>query len=319
MNRAVLVTGASGFIGRALCRHLVAAGATVKGTIRSKDRIPALEYGVAPIVTGDLSTEGDWLPMLSGVHVVVHLAARVHRMDESPSVAKEHYLRENRWVTSALATAAAQAGVARFIFLSSIKVNGEGGPVPYRETDPPRPSGPYAESKLLAEGDLQALAQNSSMEWVVLRPPLVYGPGVGANFLKLMEWVHRGVPLPIRSVRNRRSLISVGNLVNAIQLTMEHPQAANQVFLVCDRAAVSVAELVRKLASHMNRSPRLWPFPLWGLKFLGKLFGKTAALDRLTGSLIIDAAKITDQLTWRPPETLDQGIEATVNWYIGGR
>jgi UDP-glucose 4-epimerase len=222
------------------------------------------------------------------------------------------YRATNTDATLNLARQAAQAGVRRFVFVSSIKVNGEGRDAPYRETDPPAPQDAYAISKWEAEQGLWRIARETGLEVVVLRPPLVYGPGVKANFRRLLDTVARGWPLPLGAIENRRSLLYLGNFVDAIRVCVEHPAAAGQTFLIDDGQPVSTPELVRAVARAMGRPARLLPVPAGMLEFAGALLGKRAAVARLTGSLWLDSSLIRARLGWTPPYSMAAGMAATV-------
>ncbi len=246
-----LVTGATGFVGMALCDRLAASGYGVVPAVRSKSGLPN------EVVVGNLDASTDWLPALIGCDAVVHLAARVHVMGDTAQNPLALYLATNTEATLNLARQAAEAGVKRFVFISTIKVNGEGCDAPYRETDVPAPEDAYAISKWEAEQGLQRIAADTGLEVVTLRPPLVYGPGVKANFLRLLRTVERGWPLPLGAIRNLRSLLYLGNFVDAIRVCAEHPAAAGQTFLLDDGEPVSTPELVRAVAHAMGRPARL--------------------------------------------------------------
>jgi len=302
----VLVTGATGFVGTALRAQLAASGYDVLAVVR---RVSGIE---GEIVLGDIDGATDWTVALSGCDTVVHLAARVHVMDDTAQDPLALYRATNTEATLNLARQAAKAGVKRIVFISSIKVNGEGRDAPYRETDAPAPQDEYAISKWEAEQGLQRIAQETGLEVVVLRPPLVYGPGVKANFLRLMRIVARGWPLPLGAIRNRRSLLYLGNFVEAIRVCVEHPGAAGKTFLLDDGEAVSTPELVRALARAMGRPARLLAVPASVLELAGILLGKRAAVARLTGSLYVDSSSIRAHVGWMPPYTLQQGLTTTV-------
>jgi UDP-glucose 4-epimerase len=250
--------------------------------------------------------------MFAGVDVVVHLAARVHVMDDMDQNPLASYRATNLDATPNLARQAADARVKRFVFISSIKVNGEGGDAAYREIDAPAPADAYAISKWEAEQGLWRIARETGLEVVILRPPLVYGPGVKANFLRLMQLIQKGWPLPLGAIRNRRSLLYLGNLVDAIRLCAEHPAAAGQTFLLDDGEAVSTPDLIRAVAHAMGRTARLPAVPVRVIEFAGVLLGKRAAVARLTGSLWVDSSLIRSQLNWTPPYSMEAGLAATV-------
>ena len=301
----ILVTGATGFVGRALCGHLAVNGHRAIPAVR---RASGLADEVA---VGDLGESTDWRIALAGCDAVVHLAARVHVMDDCAQDPEAVYRAINTDATLNLARQAAAAGVRRLVYISSIKVNGEGADTPYRETDAPAPEGGYAKSKWEAEQGLRQIEQETGLEVVILRPPLVYGPGVKANFMRLMRLVERGWPLPLGAIHNRRSLLYLGNFVDAIRLCVEHPAAAGRTFLLDDGEAVSTPELVRALARAMGRPARLLAMPAGVLNRFGALLGRRAAMARLTGSLYVDSSAIRS-LGWTPPFTLQQGLAATV-------
>ncbi|TAN45275.1 MAG: SDR family oxidoreductase [Nitrospirae bacterium] len=323
----VLVTGANGFVGRALCGRLLKSGYSVTGAFRSEESA-ALSAGFHdhPLfkaeVVGDMSSSTDWSKALSGVDAVVHLAARVHVMKDSISDPLSEYRKVNVEATTCLASEAAGAGIRRFVFLSTIKVNGEYTTTgPFSEKDRPSPEDPYAVSKLEAENELARISKETGMEFVIIRPPLVYGPGVKGNLLRLMKHVHRGLPLPFGGIRNARSLINLGNLVEAIILSVEKDKAANQLFLISDGEDVSTPDIIRLIAHAMSKNPKLVNIPEACFKFTAKVFPFAApALERLTGSLKIDSKKIRNMLEWRPQKSVAEGIESMVDDYlISGR
>ncbi len=301
-----LVTGATGFVGSALCARLAACGIEVVPAVRNPSGLPH------EVAVGNLAASTDWRSALTGCDAVVHLAARVHVMDDTAQDPLALYRAANTDATLNLARQAADAGVKRFVFISTIKVNGEGRDAPYRETDVSAPGDAYAVSKWEAEQGLQRIAAETGLEIVILRPPLVYGPGVKANFLRLMQMVQRGWPLPLGAICNRRSLLYLGNFVDAIRLCIEHPAAAGQTFLLDDGEPVSTPELIRALARAMGRPARLPAVPVGGLELAGALLGKRAAVARLTGSLFVDSSLIRSRLAWTPPYTMEQGLAATV-------
>jgi len=317
----VLVTGASGFIGHELCKMLMADGWQVRGAIRSVDRATDLPNGIEPACVGTVGPDTDWSRALDGVGMVVHLAARVHVrvhvMNDTDSDPLAAFLEVNVAGTERLARMAAANGIKRLVFLSSVKVNGEGRNSPYAEQDMPSPEDPYGVSKLEAEAILQKVARETGLEVVIIRPPLVYGPGVKANFLQMKEVVSRGIPLPLASIKNRRSLIYLGNLVDAIATCISHPKAAGQTYLVSDGEDVSTPELIRRVAAALGKPARLFPFSPTLMRFAGKLTGKSEAVDRLLGSLVVDSSKIRRELGWKPPFTMEQGLRETGKWFLG--
>jgi len=304
MNQRVLVTGSNGFVGRSLCPALGAAGFTVRRAVRG---------GSLPGTTavGEIGPDTDWHTALADCDSVVHLAARVHVMRDDAADPLAAFRAVNTEGTLNLARQAAAAGVRRLVFVSSIKVNGEGRAAPYTEADPAAPRDAYACSKWEAEQGLWAIAATTGMEVAILRPPLVYGPGVGANFLRILRWVARGWPLPLARVDNRRSLLYLGNLADAIRVCLEHPAAAGKTYLVSDGEDVSTPELIHRLALALGRPARLLALPSAWLRLAAAVSWRGAEIDRLLGSLALDTGAIRRDLDWRPPYTLDQGLTAT--------
>jgi UDP-glucose 4-epimerase len=313
----ILITGANGFVGRTLCTELLRCGHSVRGALRQSNSGPALTEGVETVVVGTINATTDWKTALVDCGVVVHLAARVHVMNDKANDPLAEFREVNTEGALNLARQAAQAGLKRFIFISTIKVNGEGRDTPYRETDAPAPEDAYAISKWEAEQGLRQIALETGLEVVILRPPLVYGPGVKANFQRLIHIVEKGWPLPLGAIRNRRSLLYLGNFVDAIRLCVEHPAAAGQTFLLDDGQAVSTPELIRAVARALGRTARLLAVPVWMLEAAGTLLGKRAAMARLTGSLFVDGSAIRSRLGWAPPFTLEQGLASTVETLQG--
>jgi len=317
-NGRVLVTGADGLVGRRLCEQIAATGRPLRASVRS------LKSGASPpasdvVATGPVGPDTDWTRALEGVDAVVHLAARVHMLrDPAPDPLAE-YRRVNTEGTLRLAREAARAGVRRLVFASTVKVNGEAtADRPFREDDPPSPRNPYAISKWEAE---QALAARSgdAPQIVVLRPPLVYGPGVRGNFRRLLKAVDRGFPLPLGRATALRSLLYLDNLVHALATCLDHPRAAGGTYLVSDGEDVSSAELVRRLGRALDRRPRLLPVPVWLVSALGALAGRGEDARRLLSPLQVDSRRIREELGWAPPFTLDQGIDETARWFLGTR
>lgn len=309
-DNTVLVTGADGFVGRALCATLAASSRRVRRAVRAVR--PAAADAVA---TGDIGPDTDWRPALEGVDCVVHLAARTHVLRETAADPQAEYRRVNLDATRRLAQMAAGAGVRRMVFLSSVKVNGEATQRPYTERDVPRPEDDYGRSKWETEQALARIAAETGLEVAVLRPPLVYGPGVKGNFLRMMAGIARGTPLPLGSILNRRSLVYVGNLADAIDKLIDAPAAAGRTYLVADGEDVSTPGLVRALAQALGVRPRLLRCPPSLLALGAALAGKRAELARLTGSLQVDSSALRDELGWRPRCTLAQGLAETARWY----
>lgn len=309
-----LITGANGFAGSPLVTELLRQGHAAQVAVRSTNsRIENLEV----VSVGSIDGATDWVDALRSVEVVIHLAARVHMMKDAAVNPLEAFLAVNLHGTANLARQAAAAGVKRFVYVSSIKVNGEQTSVgkPFTESDHPQPQDPYAISKWQAEQALHTISQETGMEVVIVRPPLVYGPRVKANFLKLFELVDRGIPLPLGSVQNSRSLIYVGNLVDALITCATHSMAAGHIYLVSDGEDVSTPELIRAVADALQCPSRIFPLSIAFMRGAAKLVGKSAAVDRLTQSLVIDGSKIHNELGWQPPYTMRQGLQTTAEWY----
>ena len=307
----ILVTGATGFVGRALTARLQGLY-PVRVAVRPESAAGAME-GVE-VAHVDLCREPGWAEALSGVRVVVHCAARVHVMNEVSADPLADFLRVNRDATIRLAVLAAAAGVRRFVFLSTIKVCGEQTDPghPFAANQPPEPTDPYAVSKSAAEECLRNLARESGMDVVIIRPPLVYGPGVKANFRSLMGWLQAGVPLPLAAVDNRRSLVGLDNLVDLIVTCLDHPAAANQTFHVSDGEDLSTPELLRRLAAALERPARLLPVPTALIRLFARLLGRPALAERLCGSLQVDIDKTRRLLGWTPPIAVDEGLRRAV-------
>ena len=303
----VLLTGSGGFIGRALCVEAVARGIVLRGTSRSQSGLPK---GIENVVIESIGDSADWGAALNGCNAIIHLAARVHVMEDANADPLAEYRRVNVFGTLNLAQQAAKRGVRRFVFVSSIGVNGAlTFKKPFTAEDQAQPHSPYAQSKYEAELGLQALAAETSMEVVIIRPPLVYGPQAPGNFGSLMRWLQRGIPLPLGAIHNQRSLVALDNLVDLIVTCIAHPAAANQTFLVSDGEDVSTSELLRRMGRAMNHPARLIPVPAGLLKTAAALLGKRDMTQRLCGSLQVDIEKTRQLLGWRPPLTLDQGLK----------
>jgi nucleoside-diphosphate-sugar epimerase len=303
----ILITGASGFVGSALVPALAPRHRIVVAT-----RGAAAGPGCESRVVGEIGPDTDWSAALQGIDCVVHLAGLAHVADSA-----ESFQRINCAGTLRLAEEAQRAGVARLVFLSSVKVNGEAtAPTPFRDADPPRPVGPYALSKRAAEQGLALLAPRGGMAIVILRPPLIYGPGVKANMLSLLRLCRLGVPLPFGAIDNRRSLLYLGNLVDAIRRVVEAPPRSGcRSYLLRDGEDLSTAALVREIARGLGRAPRLLAIPPRWLETALALAGKGAAAERLLGSLTVDDSQFRADFAWQPPYSVAQGISAMTAWF----
>ncbi len=310
----VLVTGASGFVGQTLCGVLAQSGCVVRAALRSPRPMPPAV--AESVVVGDHDGKTRWDEALDQVDYVIHTAARVHILRDSPRNA-ELYIDTNARGTECLAAASAAAGVRRLVLLSSVKVNGESTRVgAFRSGDRPGPEDAYAQSKWLAESGLKEVSSRTGMEAVIVRPPLVYGPGVRANFLRLIRWVEAGWPLPLGAVHNRRSLVSVWNLCDLLVRVLEHPGAAGETFMVSDGEDLSTPDLIRRIGAAMGKRVVLPPVPVSMLLMGGRLLGRGAEVERLCGSLAVDISSTRERLDWTPPVTVDEAIARTVRWYL---
>ena len=313
----VLVKGATGFVGATLCRTLEKSGCRVRRAVRRLETVDQEGLDQARLI-GEIGPETDWRAALRDVDCIVHLAARVHVMKERSEAPLAEFRRINVAGTEHLAREAASCGVRRLVFLSSVKVNGEAtAGKPYSEDDEPQPQDPYGISKWEAEQALRRVARETGLEVVVIRAPLVYGPGVKGNFLAMINVLRRGIPLPLGGIENQRSLIYVENLVDAIMLTSTHPLAAGQTFLVRDGEDVSTPTLLRAMAAALDVPARVFSVPPAWLRFCAKLAGRSQAVDRLLGSLSVDDSKIRRMLGWHPPFSLVEGLAKTASSFKG--
>ena len=327
----ILLTGATGFVGKALVTYLLSKAFDIKALVRQS--YVALPFAVEQVVVGDLAelaldgSSSFLREAFKDVDVVVHTAARAHVMNDDASDPLTEFRKVNRDATLVLARLAAEFGVKRFVFLSSIKVNGEmtRPGLPFTPDDVHVPDDPYGLSKNEAEQGLLALAQETGMEVVIIRPPLVYGPGVKANFASMIKWIGRSIPLPFGAIHNQRSLVALDNLVSFINLCVDReksPKAANQVFLISDGEDVSTTQLLRKVGQALNHHTpsgiKAWlvPIPVFIMTFVAKLLGKGAVANRLFGSLQVDSSKARDLLGWKPVITMDEQLKKTVDAYF---
>ncbi|MBT2342233.1 MULTISPECIES: UDP-glucose 4-epimerase family protein [Pseudomonas] len=315
MQHSILMTGASGFVGGALLQRLQAEpGKSVTAVVRGDRHLltPANTVRVEAF-----SPQTQWQPHLRNVDTVIHCAARVHVMNDTEADPLAAFRRVNVEGTLNFARQAAEAGVHRFIFISSIKVNGEGTAPghPFRADDLPAPADPYGVSKQEAEEGLRQLAQATGMEVVIIRPVLVYGPGVKANFLNMMRWLDKGVPLPFGAIDNRRSLVSIDNLIDLIVTCIDHPAAANQTFLVSDGEDLSTTALLNRMSHALGKRARLIPVPGRLLERGASLLGKKALSQRLCGSLQVDIGKTQTLLSWVPPVSVDDALARTARHF----
>ncbi|TRW92007.1 UDP-glucose 4-epimerase family protein [Candidatus Methylobacter oryzae] len=312
-SHSILITGANGFVGKPLCEELLRQGQVVRASMRlgRRDNVPVGNIETVSIDVLDGAT--DWTEALAGINVVVHLAARVHVVKDNSLDLLDELRKVNVEGAWNLALQAAEAGVRRFIFISSIKVNGEGTLPgrPYTAEDRPAPVDPYGISKFEAEDALLRLAYETGMEVVIIRPPLVYGPGVKANFHSMMHWLLKGIPLPLGAIHNKRSFVALDNLVDLIITCIDHPAAANQTFLAGDGEDMSTTELLLRLGKALDMPVKLVPVPIWMLRAGAALLGRQYMSQRLCNSLQVDISKTCELLGWHPPVSVDDALKKT--------
>jgi len=313
--KKALVTGATGFVGWPLCSSLHQAGYALRAALRTDRSMPDW---MDKAVVGDIGSTTDWKDALEGIDVVFHLAAKVHVFDRSNSDV-ESYMEVNGRGTQKLVLASAEAGVRRFIYLSSIKVNGEETRhAPFGPSDLPRPCDAYAKSKWRGEQSAMTVSEHSALDVVIVRSPLVYGSGVRANFARLMKWVDKGWPLPLGAVRNVRSLVNIWNLVDMLTHVARHPVAVGRTWMVSDDEDLSTPELVRRIAAAMSRQVTLVPVPVRLLRIVGQLVGRAGEVSRLCNSLTVDISSTRQDLDWSPPVSVQEALSRTADWYLEG-
>jgi UDP-4-keto-D-QuiNAc 4-reductase len=320
----ILVTGANGFVGAALCQHLVESGLKVRAAVRNLESDALRKQANAGWETcaiGDIAHFQGWKPLMTGVDVVIHTAARVHVMRDSAPDPLAEFRRVNKAATKHLARCAAENGVRRMVYVSSVKVNGEATKPgqSFSETDAPCPVDPYGLSKLEAELELKSIAAESGLDVVIVRPPLVYGPRVGGNMATMLSCIYRGIPLPLAGVRNERTLVALDNLCSFLRLCATHSGAAGETFLIGDEQALSTPQMLRLLAAGLGERARLYSLPPSLLKAALSVCGASAFYHRLSQSLVVDARKATRLLGWRAPVSTDQALGAAMRWYAETR
>jgi len=314
--KKILITGATGFVGQPLCRVLSDKGHKIRIALMSPDeRVP--EFVSEHVVIGDIEKGVQWKKAVEGMDIVIHLAARVHHMKESKKDPYPLYYKVNTEGTLSLAKVAALCGVKRFIFMSTVKVMGEGSACSYTESDRCETDDPYALSKLKAEQALMEPGKWPAMEIVILRPPLIYGPNVRANFFRLLQFVDKGYPWPFGGLENKRSILYVGNLVDTIASVIEHPVAQVEVFMISDGEDLSTAELIRRIAASLGKRTIIFPFSGNCFSAALKAIGRDDISRRLLGSLTVDISRIRTRLNWKPKYTIEEGLAETAKWYLG--
>ena len=318
----VLVTGATGFLGAALSAELRLRNYQIRGTARPDPLVnphPPKEKGLHLIA--DIGPDTDWSKALNGIKYVIHCAARAHIMGETKTDALPAYRRINVSGTRNLAEQAAAGGVKRFVFISSIKVNGEQtfAGAPFTADAKPLPEDAYGLSKWEAERALHDISARTGLESVIIRPPLIYGPGVKGNFLSLLNWLYRGLPLPLGAIRNQRSLVGLDNLIDLIITCLNHPGAANRTFLVNDAQDLSTPALLRRIGTALDKPVRLLPVPVPVLQSAAWFLGRKDIARRLSASLQTDMSETGDRLGWTPVKSVDRQLRETAEWYVRQR
>ncbi|MBN1256674.1 MAG: NAD-dependent epimerase/dehydratase family protein [Planctomycetes bacterium] len=320
--KQIMVTGADGFVGTALCRKLVADGYAVRGAVwelalvTDHNKISGVDY----IEVGGIDGETDWRDAVEGIETVIHLAARVHVMHETTGDPLAEFRKVNCDGSANLAAQCAAMDVIRLVYVSTVKVSGE------KTTDEPlheevmaKPQEPYAISKWEAEEILCKISQETGLELVIVRPPLIYGPGVKANFLRMIRWIDKGLPLPLGGIHNKRSLIGLSNFADFLALCAMKPEAKGEVFFVSDDDDVSTSELLRRVAVALGKPCKIFWFPSMLLRAAALLLGQKAAADRLLGSLELDISKAKTKLGWQPPSSMAEELQATADWYLASK
>lgn len=318
INQNVLVTGANGFVGQSVCPHLVDAKFSVRKAIRRKTENPVMQEDCQ--IVGDINANTDWSQALVGMDSVVHLAARAHVVNDFVTDPLSEYRKINVEGTVNLARQAVKAKVRRFIFVSSVKVNGERTEgKSFTENDNPKPEDAYGISKFEAEQALRQIAEETNLELVILRPPLIYGAAVKANFYQLLNTVYKGMPLPLGKIKNQRSLLYVNAFADAIKACLVQPNAIGKTFLVSDEKSLSTPDLITTLGESLQRPARLLNVPVSWMKLGCKILGKAAAIEKLTSSLVIDDSKIRQELNWSSPYSFELGMQKTAEWFLANK
>jgi len=312
----ILITGATGFVGARLVAELLLQQFSISAIVRGEDSV--VPVGAEKIIKGNLTNVSDWFPVLKNIDIVIHVAGRAHIMNDDAIDPVTEFRKVNTNVTLNLAKQAAEIGVKRFVFISSVKVNGEKTYLdkPFKPDDDFVPCDPYGLSKYEAEKGLMALSKETSMEVVIIRPPLIYGAGVKANFASMIRWMDKGIPLPFGAVHNQRSLVALDNLVSFIICCISHPKAANEIFLISDGEDVSTTQLLKKVADALGKKTMLIPIPVGLMKLVAKLMAKSGMANRLFASLQVDSSKAHDLLAWEPVISMEEQLQKTVDAYL---